>query len=115
MVSNYSTASLLAATRKPNGSGLRHSANQTDYAQPVEILEKLLGIEAGEIRNATSNYEEIDEVEIEEELDFKSLSLFDLARFESSNSDDVHVYKPQAVDECMLSIDEKLLSAYSVP
>jgi len=115
LVSNDSTASLLGAARRANGSGLKHSATHRDHPQPVEVLEKLLGIEIREGENAVQNGEEFEEFEIKDELDFKGLTLFELAKFENTDNDDVHVYKSQGVDECMLSIDNKSCSAHCIP
>ncbi|KAG4415179.1 hypothetical protein IFR04_011677 [Cadophora malorum] len=76
--SNDSTMSLLASSRRPNGTGLKKSATMSEAPDPLALLEKLLGSEGVEVvqettlTNAAGN---TDLDEVERELDFEGLDL----------------------------------------
>lgn len=102
LASNESTTSLLASSRRPNGSGLRQSTTVPDTADPLEVLEKLLGSEgkgstssskAPGINGANNASEESDF-----ELDFEGLSLRELALGQEDERESV--YATQSIEEC---------------
>ncbi|KAH7314048.1 Sac2 family-domain-containing protein [Rhexocercosporidium sp. MPI-PUGE-AT-0058] len=77
--SNDSTTSLLASSRRPNGSGLKKSATVLDTPDPLAVLEKLLGSEGNGMDQKSSltiGTTSVDDVE--GELDFEGLNLREL-------------------------------------
>jgi hypothetical protein len=108
LVSNDSTASLLASSRRANGSGLKQSITVPDTPEPFEVLEKLLGAESTGLsgqahpvlaENVVLNG--TDKLDLESDLDFGGLSLHELVAEESSTAQDIHVHRAQAIEECM--------------
>lgn len=99
--SNDSTTSLLASSRRPNGSGLKQSVTVADAPDPLVVLEKLLGSEGkGAISKPQTNGDNGAEDNFELELDFEDLSLREFASRESSVTKKEHVYTTQTVEEC---------------
>jgi hypothetical protein len=105
--SNDSTASLLASSRRPNGSGLKQSITVPKGPEPLEVLEKLLrfeGKDSSEISqpDAVVNGHKTEEDDFDEgELDFEGLSLCELASQKSPFAKNENVYTSQSVEECM--------------
>jgi vacuolar protein sorting-associated protein 52 len=98
--SNDSTTSLLASSRRPNGSGLRQSVTVADAPDPLEVLEKLLGSEGkGAVSKSQGNGVSAAEEDFELELDFEGLGLREFASRGSSTKKE-HVYATQTVEEC---------------
>ena len=99
LVSNDSTTSLLASSRKPNGSGLRQSSTVPDVAEPLEVLEKLLGPEMKGLADPTEAIANgiVDEIDLE--LDFGGLSLHELVAEKLPKPETV--YNTQTAEECM--------------
>jgi hypothetical protein len=101
LVSNDSTTSLLASSKKPNGSGLRQSSTVPDVTDPLEVLEKILGPEGKGIAglaNNISNGDAGDENDLE--LDFGGLSLHEYLAAEELPKEET-VYNTQTIEECM--------------
>lgn len=102
--SNDSTTSLLASSRKPNGSGLKQSATAPEVIDPLEVLEKLLGPEGNaatdvkKSKSAVNGTSAVDE-EDEEELDFEKLSLRELVSRRFAPVEEA-VYTSQTTEEC---------------
>ena len=100
-ISNDSTTSLL--TRRPNGSALKQSATPPNAADPLEVLEKLLGSEGKELPDTKSGtngvHAEDDEQELE--LDFGGLTLQELALADIPTVDADPVYSTQTIEDCM--------------
>jgi hypothetical protein len=71
----------------------------------VELLEKLLGGEIKGVEGTKVRLEgsigEPNSVDLGEDVDFNGLSLVELARSEQAETDDLHVCRPQTVEECM--------------
>ena len=105
LVSNDSTTSLLGSSKRPNGSGLRQSSIVPDVAEPLDVLEMLLGPEgkglADSSKAATSNGTESTLNEIDLELDFGGLSLRELLTEDLPNAKDKTPYNAQTIEECM--------------
>jgi hypothetical protein len=113
LVSNDSTISLLASSKKPNGSGLRQSSTVPDVADPLKVLEKLLGSEKeGHTDRNAAGRAEADADEDDLELDFGGLSLHELAFDESLDVKEEIPYKAQTIEECMLNLSRPLALAY---
>jgi len=99
--SNDSTTSLLASSRRPNGSGLKQSVTVADAPDPLGVLEKLLGSEGKETVPKTEiNGNHVAHDEFELELDLGDLCLRDFISSEVSYAKKEHVYATQTVDEC---------------
>ena len=74
--SNDSTTSLLASSKRINGSSLKQSVTATDAPDPLKVLERLLGGDAnGQVSGSQVEGKETTELELEGELDFGGLSL----------------------------------------
>jgi hypothetical protein len=98
LVSNDSSTSLLASSRKPNGSGLRRSSTAPNVTNPLEVLEKLLGPEGKAFAGQnTDNGDTEDESYLE--LDFAGLSLHEFVA-EGAPKEGT-VYNTQTIEECM--------------
>jgi vacuolar protein sorting-associated protein 52 len=102
--SNDSTSSLLASSRRPNGSGLKQSVTVADAPDPLDVLEKLLGSERKEaITKLQVNGDNVIKDEFEFELDFEDLSLREFVSRMSSSAKE-HAYTPQTVEECRFCV-----------
>ena len=97
LVSNDSSSSLLASSRRPNGSTLKQSSTAgDDGAEALQLLDRILGDSPGD---ATSPERPITEEDLGLEFDFGGLSLRELAQpdaFEGTPS----AHRPQTVEEC---------------
>lgn len=103
LVSNDSTSSFLASSRRPNGSTLKQSTTAVEGPEPEEVLEALLGPKTnGGAPDETHNVA-ITEDDLNYEFDFAGMSLRDLAQ-DDSVVDSGNVYRPQTVGECMSSV-----------
>jgi vacuolar protein sorting-associated protein 52 len=105
--SNDSTTSLLASSRRPNGSSLKQSVTVADAPDPLKVLERLLGSEANRVPSKSEFGADgtkcSTEGASEGELDFEGLSLRALASDEGSSSKEAHSYTTQTIDECMIA------------
>jgi hypothetical protein len=99
LVSNESTASLLASSRKPNGSALKQAATVVDTPDPLEALERIIGPEATPDGQAKRSDVAADEFELE--LDFDGLTLREVADTKLFGSEGGNVYTAQSIEECM--------------
>lgn len=104
--SNDSTTSLLASSRRPNGSGLKQSVTAQEAPAPLEILGRLLEAEGkeagttgpGQVVNGDNTVgDAIDEGEI----GFEGLSLKELALRKSPYAKEENVHTSQTIEECM--------------
>jgi len=99
--SNDSTTSLLASSRRPNGSGLKQSATVADAPNPLDVLEKLLGSEGkGKVAKPQTNGDHLAQDEFELELDFEDLSLREFFSRDALFARREQVYATQTVEEC---------------
>ncbi|KAH8597255.1 Sac2 family-domain-containing protein [Bisporella sp. PMI_857] len=93
VASNDSSTSLLASSKKTNGSGLKQSATSPDAPNPLEVLEKVIGLESkGLYKASKSKANGIQDV-IEESdfgLDFEGLGLQELVLSETPVEVSVH-------------------------
>lgn len=102
--SNDSTTSLLASSRRPNGSGWKKSATVSEAPDPLALLEKLLGSEVVEVvqeTTLTNAAGKIDPDEVERELDFEGLDLRQLIS-PSATPNQEDLYTTQTREQCML-------------
>lgn len=104
--SNDSTTSLLASSRRPNGSGLKQSLAVLDAPNPLSVLEKLLGNDEKKVSETGApdvvvNGTKVSGEEDEFELDFDGLSLRELVLGDSAGVREDNVYT-QTIEECML-------------
>lgn len=104
--SNDSTTSLLASSRKPNGSGLKQSVTVSDAPDPLKVLETLLGSDSigatksskpvqGASKDGSGNASKDDD---DGNLDFGGLCLRDLVA--NVEMVEIPVSTPQTVAEC---------------
>ncbi|PMD47410.1 Vps52-domain-containing protein [Hyaloscypha variabilis F] len=98
--SNDSTTSLLASSRRPNGSGLKQSVTVADAPNPLDVLEKLLGSEGkGKVAKPQTNGDHLAQDEFELELDFEDLSLREFVSRDALFARREQVYATQTVEE----------------
>lgn len=102
--SNDSTTSLLASSRRPNGSGLRQSVTVPNAPDPLEVLENLLDSEGKDPKEKDEVNGSAAEDDFEYELDFEGLSLREVVARKDIDAQEEHVYTTQSVEECMLSV-----------
>ncbi|KAK3987802.1 Sac2 family-domain-containing protein [Cladorrhinum sp. PSN332] len=107
LVSNDSSASsLLASSKRANGSALKQSTTVDDAPDPEEILARILGPLPDDGRD--TSLDEDDSVKITEEdlaldFDFGGLSLRELAEGDVTELEAVETYRLQTVEDCMFS------------
>lgn len=101
VLSNDSTTSLLSL-RRPNGSGLKHSATNTEIPGPLEVLGEIVGPEvSSESVELVENDGEYGDYELN--LDFTGLNLHEIATGVPSAGQKEISYAAQSVEECMHS------------
>lgn len=109
LVSSDSSVSLLAASRRPNGSGVRQSSALNDQAaRSIDALDKLLRTGDGAALGDTRQSSLISDSDLEFDFDFDGLSLIELA----ATTKDYHPPGPalrlQSRDECTSAISHIL-------
>lgn len=93
LVSSDSSISLLASSRRPNGSGLKQSSAPAAYpSSSIETLEKLLGTASSS--TAADEFEIVDS-DFDLDFDFGDLSLNELAALHDDSND-----VPQVTRRC---------------
>lgn len=102
LVSNDSSSSLLASSRRVNGSSLKRSTTAVDGPDPNEVLEALLGSVPDIPTSAEKSGTLITRDDLDLDFDFGGLSLRELA-VDDRSSDSTAVCRTQTVEECMLS------------
>lgn len=102
LVSNDSTSSFLASSRRPNGSTLKQTTTVAEGPEPEEVLETLLGTKANGVAPEEPHSVALAEDDLDYNFDFAGLSLRDLAQNDTVVDGDI-VYRPQTVEECMPS------------
>lgn len=99
LVSSESSASLLASSRRPNGSGLKQSSAAVAHpTNAIEQLEKLLGKTSGSAPAADSDILDSD---FDLDFDFGGLSLKELAASHGDKDDPPEAIKYQNAVDCM--------------
>ena len=100
LVSNDSSASLLASSRKPNGSGLKQSQTAYDGPDPLETLRRILGQQ--EHTNAPRDQSlPIGVEDLDLDIDFGGLGLRDFATSEAEPRDAARpANQRHSVEEC---------------
>ncbi|KAK4655671.1 Vacuolar protein sorting-associated protein 52 [Podospora pseudocomata] len=101
LVSNDSSSSLLASSRRANGSALRQSTTVDDAPDPEEVLARILGPLSVDVSPAQhSSSTGITEEDLELEFDFGGLSLRELAESDDADQlETVDTYRPQTVED----------------
>ncbi|KAI1142114.1 Vps52-domain-containing protein [Hypoxylon sp. FL0543] len=98
-----SATSLLASSRRANGSTLKESRTIYSGPDPVDILNKLLGDEVKNAASATrpvaDSVSSISAEDLQLDFDFGGLSVRELALSEESAVDSAGVDRPQAAEE----------------
>lgn len=113
LVSNDSATSLLGGSKKSNGSGLKQTTAIANHPEPLEVLQKLLGSGIkGVDKNGVLGHDV--DLELGNELDFRGLSLREFTELKPQESDDVHLYVPQTVEECMYFVNYGSCSAHAL-
>ncbi|RYO75484.1 hypothetical protein DL766_002571 [Monosporascus sp. MC13-8B] len=100
IASNDSSASsLLASSRRPNGSALKQSTTAYAGPDPVEVLNQLLGNGAEDYVSAENPSTSITDSDLELEFDFGGMSLRELALSEDPVTEGSYVHRSQTVEE----------------
>ncbi|KAH7327906.1 Sac2 family protein [Stachybotrys elegans] len=99
LVSTDSSVSLLASSRKPNGSALKQSSLADDGEDPLKTLEKLLSSLSSDQDDDQDDPTVIAESDMDFEPDFGGLSLKEFAALELPESTTLGTRPPQAVDQ----------------
>jgi hypothetical protein len=104
LVSSDSSISLLASSKRANGSALKHSTTVNDNApEPTELLEKILGPTAKGTVKGEEEDRSITEDDLDIEFDFGGQSLRELAQVD--NAQDLgSFHRYQSVEECTCCI-----------
>ncbi|KAI0158428.1 Sac2 family protein [Pestalotiopsis sp. NC0098] len=98
LISNdSSTSSLLAASRRANGSALKQSTTAYAGPDPTEVLDKILGQGLGD--GSEQSASTITQDDLEQPFDFGGLSLTGLALSEEPAGESASVHRPQTVEE----------------
>lgn len=97
LVSSDSTTSLLASSRKPNGSDARQQPGQAPDS--VDVLEKLLAADSEIVGKTQSRASLITPEDLTFDVDFGGLSLKELAAG-SFDQDATNLRRPQSASEC---------------
>lgn len=104
MISSDSSSSLLAASKRANGSALKQSHTADDAPDPEVILARILGPPPGpsasEDKDARTG--RITEDDLDFDFDFGGLGLRELARG-GANRAAADSYRPQSVEDCTSS------------
>jgi vacuolar protein sorting-associated protein 52 len=99
LVSNDSASSLLSASRKPNGSGLKQSSTVDPSRDSLEVLEKLLANISSRDTPSTNKSGPIELEDLEFDCDFGGLSLKELAAEEAPESLGPRPQQPQRLED----------------
>ncbi|KAK8059359.1 Vps52/Sac2 family protein [Apiospora saccharicola] len=94
-----STSSLLAYSRKANGSALKQSTTAYNGPDPVSVLGQLLGEEPDATSTAKRAAESVTEDDLELDFDFGGLSLTELAHADDYGEYGASVHRTQTVEE----------------
>ncbi|ETS82536.1 hypothetical protein PFICI_04412 [Pestalotiopsis fici W106-1] len=98
LISNdSSTSSLLAASRRANGSALKQSTTAYAGPDPTEVLDKILGQGQDEAHEQPTST--ITQHDLELQFEFGGLSLTSLALSEEPAKESSSVHRPQTVEE----------------
>lgn len=96
--------SLLASSRRPNGSTLKQSATAGDAPDPLAVLEHLLGSNdvrlAGQSKLANGTIEDTSADAFESELDFEGLGLRAFVSKYDEEEEEEPSRTTQSVEEC---------------
>lgn len=107
LVSNDSSASsLLASSKRANGSALKQSTTVEDAADPEEVLTRIFGPLSDGSRDGSLEEESlvrITEDDLELEFDFGGLALRELAEGDAVERQAADTCRPQTVEDCMFS------------
>lgn len=104
LVSSDSSSSLLASSRRVNGSGLRQSTTAAvDDHDAEEVLEALLGPPPDGTAVGDKPRSSITREDLNLEFDFGGRSLRELALDDGSTTDGESVYRAQSIEECMFA------------
>ncbi|KAK4112162.1 Vps52-domain-containing protein [Canariomyces notabilis] len=98
LVSNDSSSSLLASSKRANGSALKQSTTVGDAPDPEEVLARILGPLPDPATPGNSQPGRMTEDDLEGEFDFGGLSLRELAS-EDADQAVVDRCKPQTVED----------------
>ncbi|KAK4193920.1 Sac2 family-domain-containing protein [Podospora australis] len=102
LVSNTSSSSLLASSKRANGSALKQSTTVDDGPDPEETLARILGpLPIDDAASVDGKTIAINEEALELDFDFGGLSLRELAESDGGQ-EAVDTYKPQTVEDCRL-------------
>ncbi|RFU78397.1 vps52 sac2 family [Trichoderma arundinaceum] len=98
LVSSDSTTSLLASSRKPNGSEARQGPTTAQVPDSVDVLERLLAADSEIVGKPQSRTSLITEEDLELDVEFGGLSLKELAT-QSFDEDVTSLRRPQSASE----------------
>lgn len=107
LVSNDSSTSLLASSKRPNGSSLRQTSTIPSVSDSLETLEKLLKPQdetESDLAKYNARTTSIVEADLTLDVDFRGLSLKELAASQPPDAAVSVRRQPQAVEECTLDL-----------
>lgn len=112
LVSSESSVSLLASSRRPNGSGLKQSSTIVDHTPAtLEALDKLLGrLETADAADATSG--QIREEDLSLDFDFGGQSLRDFAASKEETDTARYATKRKTNEECWSRLNYRVRQAH---
>lgn len=102
LVSNDSSSSLLASSKRTNGSALKQTTTAGDAPNPEEILARILGALPNPAASGGGRNERITDDDLDFDFDFGGLSLRELAA-RDTDPEAVDSYRPQTVEDCRSS------------
>ncbi|KAK4236634.1 Sac2 family-domain-containing protein [Achaetomium macrosporum] len=98
LVSNDSSSSLLGASKRNNGSGLKQSTTVDDAPDPETVLARILGPLPDRATSEDDQARRITEDDLGLDFEFGGLSLRELARGDAGRPA-AHSYRPQTVED----------------
>jgi vacuolar protein sorting-associated protein 52 len=100
LVSNDSSSSLLAASKRANGSTLKHSTTVEDVPDPEVILAGILGPSPSVAASGDVRAHPITEEDLDLDFDFGGLGLRELANGDAQQEGGGTAYRPQSTEDC---------------
>jgi vacuolar protein sorting-associated protein 52 len=100
LVSNDSSSSLLTASKRANGSTLKHSTTVEDAPDPEAVLARILGPSPTVAAPADARGRPITEEDLNLDFDFGGLGLRELADCDAQQGGSGAPYRPQSTEDC---------------
>jgi hypothetical protein len=101
-VSNDSSSSLLAASKRANGSTLKRSTTVEDAPDPEAVLAGILGPSPSGTASVDVRDRPITAEDLDLDFDFGGLGLRELANSDAQQEGGGTPYRPQSIEACRL-------------